>query len=944
MKSIPKHSFFKLSSLLLAFLFVALSCKGTPKTAGTEKINDDVWSLLAKGDEKAKNFFIGEVDVSAADSKGWTVLHYAANLDDPGLAAFFIARGADVNAEDNAKQTPLGIAAEKDAAQAAKIIVNNGANIHAIANNGKSPAMIAIGKNDFLKAILTPASIVSTTQDEKTILHLAAEAGNVTAVKTILAAMDAGNETGLGEAQKKSNVLNKNDAKGNNPLDIAFLHTDSRDCMEIAEQLILAGAVSNHPAYYYFSPAVKNANYDLKRADGLSSLHFACANGYNGLITFLLEKKADVNLKNSSGSTPLHEAVRSGRLDTVAIIINAGGEINAQDAKGNSVLHIAVPPQNQPQMINLLLRNSANPNLRDEHGDSPLHVLVTLNRGPEAMHALLEGGADASIRNVYGQTPLYLAVQKSRLPLIPLLLAAGSDIFAADNSRITPFDLALQQNGAVFDALITDGTVRQTDSAGNNVLHIALQKKSDINVIAKILIRDIKINSRNHAGDTPLHFAARMNQKEAGEFILVKGGDIFSSNSVDESPLYIALTHRQGILQWMFNEKTIVMHDGLGNSMLHYAALWKLDRQIPFLIQKGISPDIQNAAGETPLFWAVKYDGISTLNVLVKEKANLHIRDSFGNSVLHSAVKWNAVNSTKALMNAGIDPNVYNFNGTTPLHDSVRLGLTGIAVILLDKGANIEVRDSGGNTPFMESVKAGQSETVRLLAGKGADPKTRNAVGDTPLHHAVIIENIDIINFLLSKGASIHARNTRNKTPFLLALNDSPGMATVLLTKEQVNSPDDFGYSPLHLALQEKVSLSLLKAIIDRGARLSAVDSNGRIPLRLAADMNNWEAVKILADAGSDPFLAASDEKTSCEIAIVLGSDAIKAVFSGRAINARDQYGNTALHYAARMGKPQTITLLLELGADRSAKNISTESPADIAKRWNKNDNAALLN
>jgi len=102
--------------------------------------------------------------------------------------------------------------------------------------------------------------------------------------------------------------------------------------------------------------------------------------------------------------------------------------------------------------------------------------------------------------------------------------------------------------------------------------------------------------------------------------------------------------------------------------------------------------------------------------------------------------------------------------------------------------------------------------------------------------------------------------------------------------------------------------------------------------------------VKILADAGSDPFSTAVDGKSSAEIAIVRGRDAIQAVFSGKAIEARDPSGNTVLHYAARMGKPEAINLLLELGANKRVRNISSESPADIAIRWNNRDNAVLLN
>ena len=939
------------STIRTGFLFLAIlalfsACKSAPA-----RISDNVWAMLSRGDERAKRYFLGEVDVNAADANGKTPLHYAAERDDAALATFFIAMGADVNAQDNDGETPLGICATGGKARAAKAIAAAGADIHKLTKNEISIANMALMDDAFLPAILTPATMEMTDGIERTILHLASGQGNVRAVRTILTAIDStdgANTFGantFGAAGNRSGPLEKKDANGYNPLDIALFRPDSRNHMEIAEQLILSGAVSTNPIYHYFAPAARSANYDLRRADGLAPLHFAARNGYEGLISFLIEKNANINLKNSSGATPLHEAVRSGNVNVIRLfVIRSNIDKNAQDAKGNSALHIAAPVENHTAVLRQLIESGVNPNLRDDHGDTPLHVLVSLNRKPEVVQALLLANIDISARNISGQTPLYLAVQESRIALIPLLLSRGSDIFAADNSGVTPFDYAMRLKGPVLDALITSETAQQKDSAGNTILHLAVKNKGDALTIGKILEQRANINARNRDGDTALHLAARLNNKDAGEYILSKEANIFYSNSAGESPLFIALTHPLGILPWMFTHETVAAHDGLGNTMLHYVALWRMDRHIPFIIQQGVSTEAANATGETPLFWAVKYDGASTVNALLAQKANLHARDSLGNSVLHAAVRWNARNAVTTLLNAGIDVNVHSLDMVTPLHEAVRLGITDITVILINRGADLEVRDSGGNTPFMEAVKAGQTETVRLLARMGANTMTRNVNGDTPLHSAIAREDNAVINALLEMGVSIHARNTQNRTPFQIALRNSPVMVSLLLTRDRVNGSDDFGNSPLHIALQERVPASTLRVIIEKGTRLSAVDSNGRAPLRLAVDMNEWELVKVLADAGSDPFMAAVDGKTSGEIAINKGADAIRAVFSGRAINAKDGSGNTILHYAARVGRPEAITLLLELGAAKNAQNIAAESPADIALRWNKRENAALLN
>jgi ankyrin repeat protein len=936
MKNLIRNSCLFLTVLAIGALFFA--CK-------TTKNNDNVWSMLERGDERAKNYFLGEVDVHATDSKGRTPLHYAAERDDATLAAFFIALGAKVDKEDYFGDTPLGICAEKRHGRAAKVLVTAGANIHKSTKNKSSIAAIALKDEPFLQEILTPASMESSDSSGKTILHLASAAGNVMAVKTILAAIDSsGNPNdAFSPAGSRNGPLDKKTGDGLNALDIALARPDSQDHMEVAEQLILAGSVSANPIYHYFAPAARSANYDLRR-DGLAPLHYAAREGHEGLIYFLLERKANVNIKNSSGATPLHEAVRSGNVNVMGLIIRRGAEINAQDAKGNSALHIAVPPQNHQAAIKLLLKSGIDPHLRDDYGDTPLHALISLNRSPETVQTLLDGEVDITARNINGQTPLFLAVKENRLALVPLLISRGSDIFAADNSGVTPFDYAMRIKGPVLDALISPETAQQQDSAGNTILHLAVKNKGDTLIIAKILDQKANINVRNREGDTALHLAARMNNREAGEYILSKDASIFYANSAGESPLYIALTHSSGVLEWMFNHKTAAAHDGLGNTMLHYVALWRLDKHIPFVIEKGISTEAANATGETPLFWAVKYDGASTVRTLLQAKANIDARDSQGNSVLHAAVRWNAKNAVNTLLGAGMDPDVHSLDMTTPLHEAVRLGLYDIAVVLINKGADMEVRDSGGNTPFMETIKAGQAETAQMLARMGANTMTRNINGDTPLHAAVAREDNNSIRVLLDMGVSIHARNTRNITPFQMALRNSAGMVSLLLTRDRINGSDDFGNSPLHIALQERIPATSLRVIIEKGTRLSAVDSNGRIPLRLAADMNEWDLAKILADAGSDPFFAAVDNRTAGEIAINRGGDAIRSVFSGRAINAKDGSGNTVLHYAARMGKPEAVSLLLELGATKSAKNIAAESPADIAVRWNNRENAALLN
>jgi ankyrin repeat protein len=659
----------------------------------------------------------------------------------------------------------------------------------------------------------------------------------------------------------------------------------------------------------------------------------------------------DINVKNAAGTTPLHEAARSGNLAIMELLLRQGADARAQDAKGNTPLHIGIPAANHEAALTMLLRNGADPNVRDEHGESPLHILITLNRPPETLAALLEGGADVSIRNIEGKTALYLAVRENRNDSIGVLLQHKSDIFAADNDGVTPFELALREKSPALPALITEETALRSDSGGNTALHIAVKARAGAAILGLILDCKALVNARNKDGDTALHIAARDDLQDLGELLIDRGADIFASNAGGESPLYLSFPlgfpekiPPGTVRQWIINPATITARDGAGNSILHYAAQWKLDAHIPMLVAKGLNPNVPNAMGEPPLFMAVKADSRNTVLALLDSGAGIDARDSQGNNSLHAAVRWGAVNAAQTLIGKGVNVNAYALNGKTALHDAVRWGIVRMETLLVGSGADLEVRDNEGNTPFMEAIIAGYIASAERLHEIGADVTIRNNRGDTPLHIAVAQDRLDMTVLLLDWGARIHAKNIMGKTPFQIALATSERMVSALLTREWIAAPDDDGHSPLHIAVLSNANAGTLKAIIDLGARISSVDLDGAPPLRLALERNKWDLAKLLADGGSNVFAVAGDGKTPAEIAIAKGREALNAIFSGKAIAAQDPTGNTVLHYAAQRSSPDMVALLIDLGASKTVRNISSESPGDVARKWRRSDIAALLN
>ena len=926
-----KASFFlTLIGFLTVFLFVT-SCKNAPPaTKETELTN--IWERLRTGSGNIQSFFQGEFDVNISDDEGRTPLHYAAARRDTALTRFFLSLGANPDVLDFSRQSPLGISIENNDPSVAAALAAGGADIHLELMGNQTAAIQALRSNPALfKALLTPSSIAASDNRNRTVLHHASISGNLQGVKDIIALLPS-----------SAASINAQDIEGKNALDYTLLLPQSRNHIDAAEQLILSGAYSESPVFNYIGPAVRSGNFNIRRNDGITPIHYAVMNNFTGFISFLLDKKIDVNIKSTSGATALHEAVRTGNINVINILIDAGADVNARDANYNTPLHTGIPADVHREIATLLLEKGADPNLRDEHGDIPLHIAIILNRPVNVIQALLNGRSDVHIRNIQGRTPLYIAVQERRESLIPLLLSYGSEIFAADNSGTTPFDLASRANDNTFQLLISPETVSQRDSAGNTMLHAAVRNRTNSNQIAYILDQRALVDARNRDGETALHIAVRMNQRESGEFLISRGASIFAVNSSGHSPLYLALTSN-GIREWIINPNTINARDGLGNNILHYAAEWHLNNIIPLIIRNGVSVEEPNATGETPLFTAIRTNSPSTIGVLLENNANINRRDSQGNSVLHTAVRWNAMQSAEFLISRRIDINAQTLNGNTPLHDAVLFGMADIETLLIRQGANLETRNIDGNTPLMEAARGGSIVSVEKLLQNRADPNTRNIRGDTPLHVAVSMENTSLVNMLLRSGVSIHARNTRNITPFQLSLTISPEMVSLLLTEGRINISDDMGNSALHVAIQERAPVNIIRTILERGFRLNVVDSNGRTPLRLAVDLELWPAAKIIADAGADPFLAAIDNKTPAELSFTKGDAGVRALFSGRGINSTYSSGNTILHFAARHSSADIIHTLLELGANKTIRNISSETPNDIAVRWNRTEIAELL-
>lgn len=907
--------------LLLGILLIPIFFIGclTTKQETTQPAESSIHELILQGrTSEAKNLFQSKVGINSTDENGNTPLHIAASVNDYDIVSFLVYMGADTEIKNNEGDTALHIAIKNNGAKSAEILSALNSNIFAKDGKGQTALALGIEKGPvFYDSLITTKTGDIKDSQGQTIVHYLVNWKKADALELAI---------------KKGIPLSVADINGNTPLSLCYKNTNDLANMQIAASLLLANAAPVRGDFSYFEDAVKTRNPSLRFDDGQTPLHMATILGQKGIVQYLLGRGASTAVKDMSGATPLHEAVRYGRTDIAEILLNAGADVNAQDSLGKTPLLIVTPSDERTELYTILLKHGANPNAKDLYGDTPLHIATITGVNTSILEQLFFSGADINERNKKGVTPLALAVEHKRADHIDFYAKRGADIHAEDMDGLSPLIRALDTSVELTQKLITSANCSIRDSYGNTPLHLAIQRNASSGHIKYIIDCGADVNARNRNGDTPLFIAVQKNNRTIGELLISQKADVFATNTENYSPLRMALSAGGEVQDWILGSEVIKATDGIGNTPLHYAAEWKLDNSIAVLFEKGANPNIQNSNGESPIFSAVKADSPSTLLLLIKNGANKDIRDFLGNTPLHVCVRWDAKNAAAVLISGGADVNAQNLSGKTALHEAARGGKTAMVNLLLENKANINASDITGKTVLMDSIQSKNIDLVKLLLNKGASPLIQEMYGRNAYHEAVESLNIDLITLIRNAGGNPLSRDSYGNTPFSLVLGKGEAIIQAVLGNN-IQISDSDGNTPIHIAVAHNVSSDTISMLLSMSYPVNRRNSLGITPLGLAITNKNVSIARVLLENGADPFT--TDNSGSCPVATaILQNPDILATIVQTTGNKTDMAGDGVLHYAAQTADITTIQKLISMNLDKTARNISGETPYDVAVRW----------
>jgi ankyrin repeat protein len=173
----------------------------------------------------------------------------------------------------------------------------------------------------------------------------------------------------------------------------------------------------------------------------------------------------------------------------------------------------------------------------------------------------------------------------------------------------------------------------------------------------------------------------------------------------------------------------------------------------------------------------------------------------------------------------------------------------------------------------------------------------------------------------------------------MLAAEAGHDVCVAILVKEKANVllSDKLGKTALFRAVAVAGSAASAKALLDASADASACPIAGKTLVNLAAAKECAKLIeRALSPVGlAERLLEAAGKGRAAAVAAMLDA--------GAPLEATDEDGWSALHFAAGDGDPETVELLLSKGLKSTAKAKDGTTPIELAEEEEHEEAAEIL-
>ncbi len=579
----------------------------------------------------------------------------------------------------------------------------------------------------------------------------------------------------------------------------------------------------------------------------------------------------------------------------------------------------------------------------------------------EATKMFLKAGIDANATNQYNEPMLIIVLRSKNLEIASLLLDHGASVNKICAKGSLPLCVTAGMRWIEGIKLLIDrgADVTMSDGKGCTALMMAIHsdwwkkipEKLILEIIAPLLEKGTPINVKNSEGRTALMMAAGRGSKEILSYLLERGAD---SNAQDEngnttlmqiaehSTSYIVSQENKDILTKYLLEygADSYIKNNKGETVLMKAAETGSLELVKLFIEKGVDPHARSTEGLTALEYAAK--------ALKKDCVQLLLKSSLQNTQSPEQLRILGVYAAQVgdcallrdLLERGLDINEgirafwYNKQGDRLLYIleiAAGHGQKDIVEMLLNNSKlNIQMQ---GQFALVEAFSKGQKEIADMLIKAGITLKGQTEVGKSTLHKAAYAGHGEVIEKLQEAGVNV--KSAGNKA--LLSAAESGKLSTVSAlikagarldinakkhrcAKERISQRNDTVVQILEISQHPEVK-QYLKNPQASLKRKYQRDEYGQTVLMWACMFGHVEHVQALLKLSLPQYYINAQDNygyTALHYAFIIGNYTIVrmlAPYCSRGINLSDGKGVTILSYAIKREDIKLINDLLAAGA-----------------------------
>lgn len=244
---------------------------------------------------------------------------------------------------------------------------------------------------------------------------------------------------------------------------------------------------------------------------------------------------------------------------------------------------------------------------------------------------------------------------------------------------------------------------------------------------------------------------------------------------------------------------------------IHVAAKQGHREICSLLLARGVSINVKDSAGFTPLMWSISPNqdlNHSVFSFLIQRNCELNSQDAGELTALHWAAICGQLDTCKILLENGAAADIVDKDGTHAIHRAAQNGHILIVDLFLHKGESIDKIDANGFTPLMWSVSPDlDNSLLQFLLKRNASVNMTDNSGMTALHWAASYGKLETCRMLLEHGADISCEQN------VPACEAAAG--------------GDQGMTPLHWAAKNRRT-EVCRLFIAHGVDSTACDCQGR--------------------------------------------------------------------------------------------------------------------